>query len=124
MKKTFRDRLKRRLTLYPEEPVFLFRDNGILTFDETGTTYRGTENEVDKEIFIPIKRSSRASLQKEKFLVMYGNAKIIGFEFEGSDSQILKAEAAIKEFHAKIDPAWDRALCRAYYPKELQGFTK
>lgn len=101
------------------KPKFREVGAGILTVDRTGTRYRGTENGAESEIFIPIARTYGAALQNEYFLVMYDTARTVAFAFADGGPRIVKAEAAIEEFHATVDPAWDRALCRAYYPEEF-----
>lgn len=94
--------------------IFKKIGEGIVTIDKSGTTYTGTENGKNVEIFIPIKRSFGAGNQDNKYLVLSDNEKTVAFEVTGG-TPIVKAEVAIEEFHALMDPAWEKALRRAYY---------
>lgn len=101
------------------KPKFERAGEGTLSIDKTGTRYRGTENGEETELFIPIKRSFGADIYERDHLVLYDKSRTLSFEFSDDGPHIVKAEAAIEEFHALVDPDWDRALCRAYYPEEL-----
>ena len=92
---------------------------GTLTIDRSGTTYRGSRNGEETELFIPIRRSFGASNQDNRYLVFYDGGDTLGFTITDG-TPIVKAEAAIEELHALTDPAWERALCRAYYPEETR----
>lgn len=101
--------------------MFVPEGEGTFTVDVKGIKYHGTRSGSEWDYFVPIQRISGASNRGHKYLVIYDAGETMVFEFSGCNADIVMAEAAIEEFHALVDKAWDTAIMRAYFQEEIKN---
>lgn len=89
---------------------------GMLKVDETGVTYTGSKAGENVNLILPITSMYGSSNQKIHYMILYYEKEMVAFTVNGADeSFITRAGMLIEEYHALVNPDWEKSINKAYF---------